>query len=216
MLTGHHVNGSRLITESKDYPIGIRRISYEFRLSKEKAGSRELYSASSRPPGGRANLIGAGRGKICSDRIWDRHDRGCTYWPIGTAALVEAIAGNYTAAFAAMAGCICAEFGLLLIAVFTVVHLNATSLAVQTLYTSQWAWRSCWSDLYYLTARRYVAVGGVDKHFLSRLKLRSSVQIIWRRWLHRSSHGSPSRLIKLPYYCVDPSFGCGLIHETFI
>jgi len=151
-------------------------------------------------------LIGFGIGMIVAAPIG----------PIGTAALIEAIAGNYTAAFAAMAGCICAEFGLLLIAVFTVVHLNATSLAVPNVVHLSVGLAFLLVGLYYLTARRMSPVGGVTTFLIAFKITLFSPNNLAALVASIVAMGVPARLIKLPYYCVDPSFGCGLIHETFI
>jgi hypothetical protein len=145
-----------------------------FALSKEKVYSRKLHSASSPRAGGRANLIGAdwsrleqivadlfligfGIGMIVAARVG----------PIGTATLVETIAGNYSVAFAAMAGCICAEFGLLLIAVFGVVHLNATSLALPNIAHLSVGLALLLVGLYYLTAKQMSPVGGVTTFLIA-------------------------------------------------
>jgi putative LysE/RhtB family amino acid efflux pump len=131
-----------------------------FALSKEKGVFRNSHSAVRAPADARTwlerivadlFLIGFGIGMIVAAPIG----------PIGTATLVEAIAGNYTAAFAAMAGCVCAEFGLLLIAVFGVVHLNATSLALPNVVHLSVGLAFLLVGLYYLTAKRISPVGGV-------------------------------------------------------
>jgi putative LysE/RhtB family amino acid efflux pump len=102
-------------------------------------------------------LIGFGIGMIVAAPIG----------PIGTATLVEIIAGNYTAAFAAVAGCICAEFGLLLIAVFGIVHLNATSLALPNIAHLSVGLAFLLVGLYYLTAKRMAPVGGVTTFLIA-------------------------------------------------
>lgn len=87
--------------------------------------------------------------------------------PIGTATLVETVAGNYRMAVASTAGCVSAELVLLSIAVFCVVHLDAVLGQVPRVVSLLVGLALVMMGLYYLLARRDVRLPPLTSFFIA-------------------------------------------------